>query len=88
MAYENKSNWTLNENKPNSNPISNFLLGIMTGKFREYKYYDNKSGYFPSVQIHRAGTDLCLKEPSGLFMNISALTLRLYGKFCKKTCRN
>jgi hypothetical protein len=22
MAYENKSNWTLGENKPNSNPIS------------------------------------------------------------------
>jgi hypothetical protein len=22
MGYENKSNWTLGENKPNSNPIS------------------------------------------------------------------
>jgi hypothetical protein len=22
MAYENKSNWTLGQNKPNSNPIS------------------------------------------------------------------
>jgi len=22
MAYENKSNWTLGENKPNSNPIA------------------------------------------------------------------
>ena len=26
-AYENKSNWTLGENKPNSNPISKQLVG-------------------------------------------------------------
>ena len=33
--YENKSNWTLGENKPNSNPIkANFKLGIcsLTGQ--------------------------------------------------------
>ncbi len=27
MAYENKNNWTLGENKPNSNPIMKQLVG-------------------------------------------------------------
>ena len=44
-AYENKSNWTLGENKPNSNPIK---ANLPEGKFDEKcvftKDYEEKCG--------------------------------------------
>jgi hypothetical protein len=40
MAYENKSNWTLGENKPNSNPIKpNFFKSISALK----EWQENKA---------------------------------------------
>ncbi len=41
MAYKNKSNWTLGESKPNSNPIKpNFK--IMNVNFCATVYYESK----------------------------------------------
>ncbi len=47
--YENKSNWTLGENKPNSNPIkANLLDAQMNISSVLTKYYEN-------VRLHRRG---------------------------------
>jgi len=44
--YENKSNWTLGENKPNSNPIKpNFRKGKIDAKCVFTKDYEGKCGY-------------------------------------------
>jgi len=44
MAYENKSNWTLGENKPNSNPIkANFRkakMNVNSLLTKDYKIND------------------------------------------------
>jgi len=43
MAYENKSNWTLGENKPNSNPIkANLPEGKIDAKCVFTKDYEEK----------------------------------------------
>jgi len=45
MAYENKSNWTLGENKPNSNPNKpNFPKGKIDAKCVFTKDYEEKCG--------------------------------------------
>ena len=44
-AYENKHNWTLSENKPNSNPIKpNFPEGKIDAKCVFTKDYEEKCG--------------------------------------------
>jgi len=44
--YENKSNWTLGENKPNSNPIKpNLPEGKIDAKSVFTKDYEEKCGY-------------------------------------------
>jgi len=44
-AYENKSNWTLSENKPNSNPIKpNCRKGKIDAKCVFTKDYEEKCG--------------------------------------------
>ena len=43
--YENKSNWTLGENKPNSNPIkANCQKGKIDAKYVFTKDYEDKCG--------------------------------------------
>ena len=43
MAYENKSNWTLGENKPNSNPIkANSRKAQTSANVFAAKVYENK----------------------------------------------
>ncbi len=43
--YGNKSNWTLGENKPNSNPIkANFRKGKIDAKCVFIKDYEEKCG--------------------------------------------
>ena len=43
-AYENKSNWTLGENKPNSNPIKpNFRKAKMNANAFSQKDYENET---------------------------------------------
>jgi len=43
MAYENKRDWTLGENKPNSNPIKpNVKIGKMNISIAKIKDYDNE----------------------------------------------
>ena len=45
MTYENKSNWTLGENKPNSNPIKpNLPEGKIDAKCVFTKDYEEKCG--------------------------------------------
>jgi len=43
MAYENKHNWTLGQNKPNSNPI--FLKARMNANVFVRKDYENKTAF-------------------------------------------
>jgi len=46
MAYENKSNWTLGENKPNSNPIKpNFQKAKMNANSLITKDYRKKGDF-------------------------------------------
>jgi len=46
MAYENKSNWTLGENKPNSNPIKpNFRIAQMNVNSLITKDYRKKDDF-------------------------------------------
>ena len=46
MAYENKSNWTLGENKPNSNPIKANTKPIQTQtKPKQTQYKPNQSQF-------------------------------------------
>ncbi len=48
MAYENKSNWTLGENKPNSNPIKpNFKKAKMNANDFVTKDYGNETAFRP-----------------------------------------
>ena len=52
MAYENKSNWTLGENKPNSNPIKpNFKRAKMNVNSLITKDYRKKDAFV--VQINK-----------------------------------
>ena len=46
--YENKSNWTLGENKPNSNPIkANFRKAKMSTNIFVTKDYENETTLKP-----------------------------------------
>ncbi len=46
--YENKSNWTLGENKPNSNPIKpNFQKAKMNANVFVTKDYENETAFRP-----------------------------------------
>jgi len=44
MNYENKSNWTLGQNKPNSNPILSAVGGFRKAKMN-LKLFAGKSGH-------------------------------------------
>jgi hypothetical protein len=46
MAYENIYNWTLGENKPNSNPIkANFRNAKMNENLFAAKVYENETAF-------------------------------------------
>ncbi len=50
MDYENKSNWTLGENKPNSNPIKpNFRKAQMNVKSLITKDYRKKDDFLVRI---------------------------------------
>jgi len=54
--YENKSNWTIGQNKPNSNPIKpNLPKGKIDAKCVFTKDYEEKCGYWP--QKNKAKTN-------------------------------
>jgi len=48
MDYENKINWTLGQNKPNSNPIKpNFQKAKMNANVFVTKDYENETAFRP-----------------------------------------
>jgi len=50
MAYENKSNWTLGQNKPNSNPIKpNFQKAKMNVNLTLTKDYRKKDDFIVRI---------------------------------------
>jgi len=80
MAYENNHNWTLGENKPNSNPIkANFRQKIPTMPKM------SKMPYLPScIKRHYAGTfkamqpKTCHKRVAILVMWSSRINRRVF----------
>ncbi len=60
-AYENKSNWTLGENKPNSNPIKpNCRKGKIDAKCVFTKDYRKKDDFV--VRINKPNSQKTQKE--------------------------
>ena len=62
MAYENKSNWTLSENKPNSNPNkANFRKAQMNVNSLITKDYRKKDDF--AVQKNKPNSKPISKKP-------------------------
>ena len=63
MDYENKSNWTLGENKPNSNPISS--KAKMNANVFITKDYENETAFRPKkTNPNKANPDLLARSIS------------------------
>ena len=69
-AYENKSNWTLGENEPNTNPIkANFRKAKMNVNSFITKDYRKKDDF--AVQKNEPNSNPILSAVGGLQMNLN-----------------
>jgi len=89
--YENKSNWTLGENKPNSNPISQ--KAKMDVNLYVIEDYENKTAFRPrktnpnKPNFRKAKMNLkSLAKKSGHTLNFRRLYFRLEN--CLLLCHN
>jgi len=72
--YENKSNWTLGENKPNSNPIKpNFQKAKMNANVFVTKDYENETAF--RTQKNKPNSNPIPEKPK---MNVNLYVIKEY----------